>query len=136
MIGRDPSLISDLLKGEIAHARALTADEQEFRRDVLRAAAIFTDRALEEYDVLVSLAAPGEAPRSLENTGDPAFNRLPSTAGLPAAGLPVGRGEHGLPLGLQLIGPPHSDQQLLELVTALTFEHGLSQVPDLPGGTR
>jgi amidase len=134
MIARDPAKVSDLLKGEIAHARALTADEQEFRRDALRAAAVFADRALEEYDVLVSLAAPGEAPRGLESTGDPAFNRLPSTAGLPAAGLPVGRGEHGLPLGLQVIGPRHSEQQLLELVTTLTFEHGLSQIPDLPGG--
>ncbi|GAB7007948.1 amidase [Nocardioides sp. AN3] len=134
MIARDPALVSDLLKSEIAHARALTADEQELRRDALRAAAIFADRALEEYDVLVTLAAPGEAPRGLESTGDPAFNRLASTAGLPAAGLPVGTGEHGLPLGLQLIGPRHSDQRLLGLVTTLTFEHGLSQIPDLPGG--
>lgn len=134
MIKRSPTQVSDLLKGEIAHAHSLTADEQEFRRNALREAAIFAHLTLERYDVLVTLAAPGEAPATLESTGDPAFNRLASTAGLPAAGLPVGTGPHGLPLGLQLIGPRHGDRALLALVAALTFEHGLASVPPLPAG--
>ena len=132
MIRRSPTQVSDLLKGEIAYAHSLTSDEQEFRRNVLRETAIFTHLALERYDVLLTLAAPGEAPASLESTGDPAFNRLASTAGLPAAGLPVGTGPHGLPLGLQLIGPRHGDRALLALVEALTFTHGLASVPSLP----
>jgi len=132
MIGRDPAKVSDKLKGEIAHARRLTADEQGSRRDALREASIFAHRTLEKYDVLVTLAAPGEAPRSLDSTGDPAFNRLASTAGLPAAGLPVGVGANGLPLGLQLIGPRHWDQPLIALVASLTFDHELTHIPELP----
>ena len=134
MIDRDPAKVSDRLKGEIAHAHSLTADEQVCRRNALREASIVAHRALARYDVLVTLAAPGEAPRSLDFTGDPAFNRLASTAGLPAAGLPVGEGDNGLPLGLQLLGPRHSDQSLIALVASLTFEHGLTGVPELPAG--
>jgi amidase len=132
MIARDPGKVSKLLKDEIAAAHAANADEQEGWRNALREAAIFAHLALTQYDVLLTLAAPGEAPYSLDSTGDPAFNRLASTAGLPAAGLPVGTGVHGLPLGLQIIGPRHGDQALLALVEDLTFQQGLTAIPGLP----
>lgn len=132
MIDRDPRKVSDLLKAEIAAAHAANADEQEAWRNALRETAIFAHLALTQYDVLLTLAAPGEAPHSLLSTGDPAFNRLASTAGLPAAGIPVGTGARGLPLGLQIIGPRHGDQALLALVDELTFQHGLATIPDLP----
>jgi amidase len=130
-IARDPSKVSDLLKGHIAAAAALSSDEQQFARTALRDARTFAGDALSQVDVLITLAAPGEAPHSLDSTGDPAFNRLASTAGLPSAGLPVGVGEHGLPLGLQIIAPHDADQALMRLVVELTLA-GLSAIPDLP----
>jgi Asp-tRNA(Asn)/Glu-tRNA(Gln) amidotransferase A subunit family amidase len=133
MIARNPDKVSELLKGHIAAAQALDADQQQLCRAALRDARAFARDALSEVDVLITLAAPGEAPHSLESTGDPAFNRLASTAGLPAAGLPVGTGERGLPLGLQIIGPPHADRSLMELVITLTHDVGLAAVPALPG---
>ena len=36
-------------------------------------------------------------------------------AGLPALSLPCGRDEEGLPIGMQLIGPPFSEQRLYQL---------------------
>lgn len=40
---------------------------------------------------------------------------LPTLAGLPSISVPVGFGAAGLPMGLQLIGRPHDDLQLLRL---------------------
>ena len=132
MISPDPSKASALLKRHIADAKALSADEVQLARAALRDARAFAADAFTRVDVLLTLAAPGEAPETLESTGDPAFNRLASTAGIPAAGLPVGTGSHGLPLGLQVIGPANADQALMDLVCQLTFDVGISAVPDLP----
>ncbi len=132
MIEPNPDLASDLLKQHIAEAQAMTADEVQFARAALRDARVFARDALDEVDVLITLAAPGEAPETLATTGDPIFNRLSSTAGIPAAGMPVSFGSQGLPLGFQIIGPANSDQALMELVCQLTFELGLSHIPDLP----
>lgn len=134
MIAKDPSGVSDLLKGHIAAAQAMTADEVQFARVALRDAREFVAAAFASYDVLITLAAPGEAPGTLEITGDPAFNRLASTAGVPAAGLPVGVGAHGMPLGLQIMAPKDADQALMELVCTLTHKVGLASVPALPAG--
>jgi amidase len=39
-------------------------------------------------------------------------------AGLPCISVPVGFGESGLPMGLQLIGKPRGDSALLQLAHA------------------
>jgi Asp-tRNA(Asn)/Glu-tRNA(Gln) amidotransferase A subunit family amidase len=132
MISPDPAKISDLLKDTIAEAHALSADEIESYRSVLAQTTVFAAHVFEQFDVVITLAAPGEAPETLASTGDPAFNRFASTAGLPSAGMPVGVGPRGLPLGLQVIGPQNSDQALLELVCTMTFDLGISAIPDLP----
>ncbi len=64
-------------------------------------------------DVLLSLSAPGEAPQGLHSTGDSVFNRNWTLMGLPCVHLPTAAGPHGLPLGVQLIGPLGSDVALL-----------------------
>jgi Asp-tRNA(Asn)/Glu-tRNA(Gln) amidotransferase A subunit family amidase len=58
---------------------------------------------LDEYDAIVTPAAPGEAPLGLEATGSPAFCSLWTLAGLPALSLPILQGPAGLPLGCQLV---------------------------------
>jgi amidase len=132
MISPDPDQVSDLLKNTIAEAHAMSADEIESCRAVLAETRVFAVRVFDDFDIVITLAAPGEAPRSLSSTGDPAFNRFASTAGLPSAGMPVGNGPGGLPLGLQIIGPPDSDQALLEIVCRLTFDEAISDIPELP----
>ncbi len=64
-------------------------------------------------DVLLTPSACGEAPAGLESTGDPAFNRIWTLLHLPCVSLPWGSGPHGLPLGIQLVGPPRGDGRLL-----------------------
>lgn len=106
---------------DIQHARALCAETNRF-----------VSHAFDTFDVLVTLASTGEAPAGLDSTGDPVFNKLASVSGAPAAGLPVGTGASGLPLGIQLIGPPHSDHALVRIATYLTDRAGLAARPALP----
>lgn len=70
---------------------------------------------LGDYDAIVTLAAPGEAPVGLEATGSPVFCSLWTLTGLPALSLPVLRGPAGLPLGCQLVAAPGDDARLFRL---------------------
>lgn len=72
--------------------------------------AIFTD-----HDALLVPSAPGEAPAGLEATGDPIFNRMWTLLHTPAVTLPSHTGSHGLPVGVQVIGPLGMDDRLLAI---------------------
>ncbi len=66
-------------------------------------------------DAIVTPPVRGEAPATLEQTGDPAFCTIWTLCGRPALGLPAGFGPRGLPLGLQLVGPDGDDARLLRV---------------------
>lgn len=55
------------------------------------------------------------------------FSFLATTAGLPAISVPVGFTQDGLPVGLQLIGPPRGEARLLQIA------YQLEQALALPG---
>lgn len=65
------------------------------------------------FDVILCPAAPGPAPRGLEDTGSAIFNGLWTLAGVPAVTLPLFAAENGLPIGVQLVGPRGDDARLL-----------------------
>jgi len=68
---------------------------------------------MREVDFLLTRITPGEAPRSLATTGDPVFNRAWTLLGVPCVTEPYGEGEHGLPLGVQLVETFDGDSALL-----------------------
>jgi Asp-tRNA(Asn)/Glu-tRNA(Gln) amidotransferase A subunit family amidase len=68
-----------------------------------------------QYDCVVCPSSVDTAPEGLEWTGSPAFNAPWSLTGLPSATVPSGLAENKMPLGLQLIGTPYSEWELLEL---------------------
>jgi len=68
---------------------------------------------LQGFDAVVTPPAPGEAPADLSQTGNPAFCTIWSLCGTPAVTVPTGFGPHGLPLGLQIVGPSFADGALL-----------------------
>jgi Asp-tRNA(Asn)/Glu-tRNA(Gln) amidotransferase A subunit family amidase len=68
---------------------------------------------LGRFDAILTPPASGEAPATLEHTGDPVFCTLWTLTGLPAVTLPSGFGPNGLPLGVQLVGAYLRDDRLV-----------------------
>lgn len=66
-----------------------------------------------DCDVILTPAAPGEAPAGLDATGDPLFSRSWNLLQVPCVSIPFGNGLNGLPLSVQLVGKLNSDDQLL-----------------------
>jgi Asp-tRNA(Asn)/Glu-tRNA(Gln) amidotransferase A subunit family amidase len=64
------------------------------------------------HDALLVPAAVGEAP-DRRSTGDPVMNRAWTALGVPLLAVPGLRGPTGLPVGLQLVGRPDRDLDLL-----------------------
>jgi Asp-tRNA(Asn)/Glu-tRNA(Gln) amidotransferase A subunit family amidase len=71
------------------------------------------DGVFDEYDAILTPAAPGPAPKGLESTGNPAFCTLWTYLGTPAVTLPLLRADNGLPMGVQLVGRRGNDVRLL-----------------------
>lgn len=70
-------------------------------------------------DLLLVPGAPDAAPAGLAATGDPVFQRIWTALGAPCLGFPAAWREDGLPLGLQVIGAPGTDRQLLSNARAI-----------------
>lgn len=105
-----PSLTALLQRGESItfqrHQENL-ANAELARRDM--------DVAFNDYDLLLTPGAAGEAPRFEVSTGDPLFCRSWTLLGLPCVQLPVTTGATGLPVGVQLVGRYAADPALLRI---------------------
>jgi Asp-tRNA(Asn)/Glu-tRNA(Gln) amidotransferase A subunit family amidase len=71
------------------------------------------DPVFDEFDAIVTPAAPGEAPRGLATTGDPVFCTIWTYLGTPAVTLPLLRSTARMPLGVQLVARRGGDARLL-----------------------
>ena len=89
-------------RGRYDQAKTTAGDARKQFADLMRS-----------FDVLLTLAAPGEAPKGLASTGDSIFNGLWTLLGVPCITLPRGKGAAGLPLGIQLVGAAGEDTALL-----------------------
>jgi Asp-tRNA(Asn)/Glu-tRNA(Gln) amidotransferase A subunit family amidase len=69
----------------------------------------------ENFDVLLTPAAPGTAPHGITSTGDPVMNGPWTLSDFPIMTLPYAFGANGLPIGMQLTGPPLQEGLLLEI---------------------
>jgi aspartyl-tRNA(Asn)/glutamyl-tRNA(Gln) amidotransferase subunit A len=83
-----------------------------------------------QYDGLVSATTPGQAPLGLQTTGDPVLLDSWTFLGFPAITLNAGLSPDGLPLGLQVVGGPRADHQLLQ--TGAWCEQVLGVLPPPP----
>ena len=71
------------------------------RRWTLRAARGMRSRKIfDDVDVILTLSAPGAAPKGLGSTGDARYNRLWTLMGVPCVNVPTLVAEGGLPVGV------------------------------------
>jgi aspartyl-tRNA(Asn)/glutamyl-tRNA(Gln) amidotransferase subunit A len=92
-------------------------------------------RAFEDYDLLVSPTSPTTAFKLGEKMDDPLTMYLSdictipvNLAGIPGLSLPCGLAD-GLPVGFQIMGPPLSEQKILNVAYALEGELGFDPRP-------
>jgi Asp-tRNA(Asn)/Glu-tRNA(Gln) amidotransferase A subunit family amidase len=124
---RHEALLSARLRGEkIGRGRELNlAAFRNAYRGAERARAAAREWA-SGFDAILTLPAPGQAPRGLASTGSAVFNALWTQLYMPCLTLPAGHGPDGLPVGVQLVGCRHDDARLLEvgLWVERRLEHG------------
>jgi len=113
---RHEALLSPALRhGRIEGGQKLTLDE--FRaawREAERMRAAANEWA-GGFDAILTLPAPGQAPKTLASTGDAVFNGLWTLLHMPCLTVPAGAGPDGLPVGVQLVGKRHADARLLDI---------------------
>lgn len=111
----DASLLSEISRGRLDSANAMTQEEYVALVDRRRTVRSIYARLRQCFDGCITLSAPGAAPVGLTSTGDSSFTVWTSLLGAPTVSLPVLQAE-GMPLGLQVVG--HVDQDAGLLATA------------------
>ncbi|HQS14074.1 amidase [Reyranella sp.] len=113
---RNPDKVSDeLMNGPMKRGLAVSFERYVAAQRKAAAFKAHVDSLFDKVDLLLTPSAPGEAPQGIAFTGDPVFNSIWTLAGTPCVTLPAGTGPRGLPLGVQLVGLRHADDQLLSL---------------------
>jgi Asp-tRNA(Asn)/Glu-tRNA(Gln) amidotransferase A subunit family amidase len=108
-----PQQLSEKLKQRIAQGIPLAASELVAATDRADARRRLADGLFEDYDAVLTPAAPGEAPADLTTTGNAAFNAIWTQCGVPAVNVPLLKGAHGMPLGVQVVAPRGRDLKAL-----------------------
>ena len=111
--------LSSIMKTYLDEGRGTAARAYDAAMAATRETVSGIDAVFGTADVILSPPAPGEAPRGLHATGDPAFNRLWTQLQLPCLTLPAGVGPGGLPVGVQLAARFGQDAVLLAAAAAL-----------------
>lgn len=118
-----PAIAQLLEEGNKADTRDYAAalnHRRSFTRDLIE--------VLAPFDALICPTTTTPAPTP-ETTGDPRFNSPWSYAGLPTVTIPCQLSSAGLPLGIQLIGPPWSEAQLLSVAAWCESKIGFDHTP-------
>jgi Asp-tRNA(Asn)/Glu-tRNA(Gln) amidotransferase A subunit family amidase len=103
-----------LRNGRLNDGLACSFEKCREARDLAERCRRMLDDVFQNYDVLLTPAAAGEAPVGLNSTGNASFCAI-WTMLVPALTLPLFRGPHGLPVGAQLIAPRNADRKLFEV---------------------
>ncbi len=108
-----PQQLSDTLKARIELGIPLMASELVDATDRADARKRLVDRLFDDFDAVLTPAAPGEAPADLTTTGNAAFNAIWTQCGVPAINVPLLKGANGMPVGVQVVAPRGRDIKTL-----------------------
>lgn len=112
-------LFSDTLRLLIEDGMRISSEDYHDACRAQHALARELDAALADFDVVVGLATADEAPVGLANNGPEDHCLIWTMCGAPAITLPLLRGDHGLPVGVQISARKYSDYALLDFAEYL-----------------
>jgi Asp-tRNA(Asn)/Glu-tRNA(Gln) amidotransferase A subunit family amidase len=92
-----------LLRRRLDDSRHLTPADYDEAQGIAARARVALNEVFREFDVLLTLSAPGAAPKGLASTGDARFNRLWTLMGVPCVNIPTIVTDGGLPVGVQIV---------------------------------
>lgn len=101
------------LRGRLDESKDGTAAEYDDAMRIASRARHALAKVFEEVDVLLTLSAPGTAPKGLGSTGDARYNRLWTLMGVPCVNVPAHVADGGLPVGVQVIARYGADAEAL-----------------------
>ena len=114
IIAKHGAKISAGFKQQVEEGASISADEAAVLAQAIADRRGDFARMIGRGEIWLTPAAPDEAPEGIERTGDPLFNRLWTLLGGPLMSIPAGKGAKGLPIGVQLVGAPGADDDLLD----------------------
>ncbi|MFZ8985811.1 MAG: amidase [Steroidobacteraceae bacterium] len=114
-----PELLHEEFKAKVENHLGIEPLQLARARDIIASLRPVFDRLAGPFDAVLTPSAPGQAPRDLTTTGMATFSRSWTALHVPCITLPAGRGDRGLPLGLQLVGPRFADLSLLGAAAAI-----------------
>ena len=116
-----------LLRGRLDESKGGTPAEYDAARLVADQARAALAAIFDEVDILLTLSAPGAAPKGLGSTGDPRYNRLWTLMGVPCVNVPATIADGVLPVGVQVIARFGDDAGALR--AACFVEEALARHP-------
>lgn len=123
---KDTDRLSQELRFMLDYAESRSEDDVERAAQIIARTRAVVRAAVGTDGVLLMPTAPQGA---FEHSARPpvtqsAFTAFANIASLPAITIPAGLNDHGMPIGVQLVGPKHSEAALLALAKRL--DSGLS----------
>lgn len=106
--------LSPILRETLEQGRTISPPQYDEGRRIARHARKAATALFADADILLTPAAPGAAPRSLETTGSALFNKLWTLTGNPSVNVPGLKDASGMPLGVQAIGRFGRDKSTLQ----------------------
>lgn len=111
-------LHKDFLSAKLAETieagQQIPQEDYDRAHEIAREARKAANQLFSEVGVLLTPSAPGIAPKGLETTGEPTFNKLWTLTGNPCVGVPGLVNPAGLPLGAQIVGPFGRDNDTIQ----------------------
>jgi len=117
---KDATQLSEPLRNMVEEGRTIKAVDYASAIELRETLNAGLDQIFSRYDAIVTPAATGEAPKTLDYTGNPIFCSLWTYCGVPAVSLPLLTGTDDMPIGVQLVGQRGHDGRLLRTARWLT----------------
>jgi Asp-tRNA(Asn)/Glu-tRNA(Gln) amidotransferase A subunit family amidase len=105
--------IAPILRARLDESRGMTPAAYDEAMAIAVRARQALAKVFEDVDVLLTLSAPGAAPKGLGSTGDARYNRLWTLMGVPCVNIPTLIADGGLPVGVQVIARYGADAEAL-----------------------